>query len=81
MVEQVVSIIGLICFRFCFCQNSSLAVLVMDTNGLPLQFSSLTCEDSGGVEQSGDNKPDCLINGSGSSLFAISCFGWFYIEM
>lgn len=52
------------------------AVLVMDTTGLTLQFSSLTCEDSGGVKLSGDNKPDCLINGSGSSLFAISCFGF-----
>ena len=77
MVEQVVSIIiiGLLDVFNLVLVLILLAVLSMAI-GLPSQFSSLTCEDSGGVELSGDNNPDCLINGSGSSLFAISCFGF-----
>ncbi|KAL3512457.1 hypothetical protein ACH5RR_025174 [Cinchona calisaya] len=56
-----------------------LAVLIIAIERISSQFSSLTCEDSGEIEQSGC-EPGLLDGSDGIHLEAVYCFGFHRIK-
>ena len=68
---KLISIMRLLCLFL-----NLLAILVMITYSLSFPYSSLTCEDNGGVEQLSCNRLDCLANGGGRLLYNIARYGF-----